>query len=245
MWCVQRALGVLYQLKSRGHLSETEYEVLEKAIASAEKPVHVSKMTLHTTLDPADLLDEVCVRGVGACSLACGRWCVPTSHQAWARFILRDLDADAQSRVKNAAQARVFTRGDVIFEQGSLCDGLYVLVKGKVSLYPADNVDRLTPHRRSVSVSTPVEPECKDLFGRTKKVDLHPGDVIGALSLLSSRSNVFRGGCRVLVASWRIRAVNTVPCLSQLHAKPRRTPCSSRKRLFSRTCAATWTQPQA
>lgn len=244
MWCVQRALGVLYQLKSRGHLSETEYEVLEKAIASAEKPVHVSKMTLHTTLDPADLLDEVCARGVGVLP---GVWpmVLPTSHQAWARFILRDLDADAQSRVKNAAQARVFTRGDVIFEQGSLCDGLYVLVKGKVSLYPADNVDGLTPHRRSVSVSSPVEPECKDLFGRTKKVDLHPGDVIGALSLLSSRSNVFRGGCRVLVASWRIRAVNTVPCLSQLHAKPRRTPCSSRKRLFSRTCAATWTQPQA
>lgn len=244
MWCVQRALGVLYQLKSRGHLSETEYEVLEKAIASAEKPVHVSKMTLHTTLDPADLLDEVCARGVGVLP---GVWpmVLPTSHQAWARFILRDLDADAQSRVKNAAQARVFTRGDVIFEQGSLCDGLYVLVKGKVSLYPADNVDGLTPHRRSVSVSSPVEPECKDLFGRTKKVDLHPGDVIGALSLLSSRSNVFRGGCRVLVASWRMRAVNTVPCLSQLHAKPRRTPCSSRKRLFSRTCAATWTQPQA
>ena len=157
--------------------------------------------------------NELC--GVRGCSTWCRR-----DLQKWARFLHKGLDELAFERLCAAASSRVFSRGDVIFDQGSVCDGFYLVVKGRVSLEPPKDLESLVAamRRRSLgrggSHSFPV---CDHLFNHRDKVDLSPGDVFGALSFLSHRWNVFRGTqmpCRTFVG--HMWAHNCMRCGSRV-----------------------------
>ena len=185
---------------------------MERAIIAAERPVRVADMKVGAALDPASLLKGVRRAAIARCAVAGS---LPPSivtilpplkrlthvlwrprAQDWANFLLRGLDDETARRVRRAAQARVFTREDIIFEAGSVSDGFYILVKGRVALQPTLDVDELymrVRRRSSVVGPTATAPETSDLFGRTEKVDLSPGDVFGAFSFLSGKFNCFTG----------------------------------------------------
>lgn len=173
-----RALQTLKELQARGHLGEAEHAVMEHAIAEAERPIRMSRVVTRSELAPQALL-----------------------RQEWAQFLFRGVSTATAQRVCDAARAHVFARGDAIFEPGSVNEGFYVLVKGRVCLKPVDSVPDLVlrMRRRSTIGSDVAAAETDDLYGYNRNIELQPGDVFGALSFISARMNVFRATCQTSV----------------------------------------------